>query len=124
MSLTPVEIAWLAVGFAGQATFTARFLVQWIASERRRDSVIPVAFWYLSLAGGLVMLAYATYKRDPVFMTGQSMGVVIYVRNLMLVAKGRRRAAKRAPAPESTSAPATPRPHLDGAARRAGQPRG
>jgi lipid-A-disaccharide synthase-like uncharacterized protein len=85
---------WLIIGFAGQAIFTARFLVQWIASERRRDSVIPVAFWWLSLFGGMTLLSYAIHRRDPVIIVGQSMGVFIYVRNLMLVAKGRRRAAK------------------------------
>jgi lipid-A-disaccharide synthase-like uncharacterized protein len=87
---------WLAVGFTGQALFTARFLVQWIASERRRDSVVPVAFWWFSLMGGLTLLAYATSRRDPVIILGQSMGIFIYVRNLMLVAKGKRRAVKRA----------------------------
>lgn len=85
---------WLIIGFSGQAIFTARFLVQWIASERRRDSVIPVAFWWLSLFGGMTLLSYAIHRRDPVIIVGQSMGVFIYVRNLMLVAKGRRRAAK------------------------------
>jgi lipid-A-disaccharide synthase-like uncharacterized protein len=88
-------MTWLVIGFTGQAVFTARFLVQWIASERKHDSVVPVAFWWLSLIGGLTLLSYATYKRDPVIMVGQSMGVFIYVRNLMLVAKGRRRAARR-----------------------------
>jgi lipid-A-disaccharide synthase-like uncharacterized protein len=86
---------WLVIGFTGQAIFTARFLVQWIASERKSDSVVPVAFWWLSLFGGLTLLSYATYKRDPVIIVGQSMGVFIYVRNLMLVAKGRRAARGR-----------------------------
>lgn len=86
--------SWLVVGFAGQAIFTARFLVQWAASEKKRASVIPVSFWWLSLLGGGILLAYATSKRDPVIMLGQSMGVFVYVRNLMLVDKERRRAAK------------------------------
>jgi lipid-A-disaccharide synthase-like uncharacterized protein len=86
---------WLVIGFTGQAIFTARFLVQWVASERRRDSVVPVAFWWLSLLGGLTLLAYAVSRRDPVIVVGQGMGIFIYVRNLMLVAKGKRRAAKR-----------------------------
>src|SRR4029077_18347054 len=73
-----------------------RFLVQWAASERRRDSVVPVAFWWLSLLGGMTLLVYAVNRRDPVIITGQAMGIIIYVRNLMLVAKGRRRAGKRA----------------------------
>ncbi len=86
---------WLAIGFLGQAIFTARFLAQWIASERRRDSVVPVVFWWLSLFGGLTLLSYAIHRRDPVIVVGQSMGVFIYVRNLMLVAKGKRRAVRR-----------------------------
>ncbi len=76
---------WLAVGFLGQVFFTARFLVQWLASERRRDSVVPVAFWWLSLAGGAALLAYAIFRRDPVIITGQVMGLFVYTRNLMLV---------------------------------------
>ena len=86
---------WLMIGFLGQAVFTARFLAQWVASERRRDSVVPVVFWWLSLAGGFILLSYAVHRRDPVIVVGQSMGVFIYVRNLMLVAKGRRRDARR-----------------------------
>lgn len=87
--------AWLLIGLAGQAIFTMRFLVQWVASERQRNSVVPVAFWYLSLAGGMTLFSYACYRQDTVFILGQSMGVFIYVRNLMLVSKGRRRAAKQ-----------------------------
>lgn len=87
---------WLAIGFLGQATFTARFLVQWIASEKRRDSVVPVAFWWLSLAGGLALLSYAISRRDPVIIVGQAMGLFVYVRNLMLVGKAARREARRA----------------------------
>ena len=86
---------WLAIGFAGQALFTARFVVQWLASERQRDSVVPVAFWWLSLIGGLTLFSYASYRQDPVIMLGQGMGLVVYVRNLMLVSKSKRRAAKR-----------------------------
>src|SRR4051794_39516290 len=87
---------WLMIGFLGQAIFTARFLAQWLASEKRRDSVVPVIFWWLSLAGGMTLLCYAVHREDPVIIAGQSLGVFIYVRNLMLVAKGRRRAAKLA----------------------------
>src|SRR4051795_13113881 len=87
---------WLTVGFLGQATFTARFLVQWIASEKKRDSVVPVAFWWLSLLGGLALLSYAISRRDPVIIVGQAMGLFVYVRNLMLVGKARRREARRA----------------------------
>ena len=86
---------WLAVGFLGQALFSARFLVQWLASEKKRDSVVPVAFWWLSLLGGTALLSYAIFRRDPVIITGQGMGLFVYVRNLMLVSKARRRAARR-----------------------------
>jgi lipid-A-disaccharide synthase-like uncharacterized protein len=76
---------WLAIGFIGQALFFGRFFVQWIASERRKQSVVPRAFWYLSLAGGTVLLAYAIHRRDPVFILGQSAGFLIYTRNLWLI---------------------------------------
>jgi lipid-A-disaccharide synthase-like uncharacterized protein len=82
---TPFELAWVAFGLAGQLLFTARFLVQWIASERARRSVVPVAFWYFSMGGGLMLLTYAIYRADPVFILGQLMGVVIYARNLWLI---------------------------------------
>lgn len=85
------EFWWVAVGLGGQALFTARFLVQWLASERAGRSVIPLAFWYLSIGGGLILLAYALYRRDPVFILGQSMGLVIYLRNLWLIHAERRR---------------------------------
>lgn len=85
------EFWWVVVGFLGQALFSMRFLIQWIMSERARQSVMPVAFWYFSLAGGIVLLAYAIYRRDPVFMLGQAMGLVVYARNLWLI-----NAAKRA----------------------------
>jgi lipid-A-disaccharide synthase-like uncharacterized protein len=80
---------WLAVGLAGQLMFTSRFLVQWITSERRGASVVPTAFWWLSLAGGLTLLAYSFWRMDPVFILGQSMGLVVYARNLMLIRRGR-----------------------------------
>lgn len=92
---------WLVVGFAAQAMFTARFLVQWIASERKRQSTIPVAFWYLSLAGGVMLLAYALWRRDPVFVIGQGAGLVVYVRNIVLL----RRAAH-----DAGTGPVEPRP--------------
>lgn len=82
---TAVELWWVAIGMAGQLLFTGRFLVQWIASERQRKSVIPLAFWYLSMSGGVVLLCYAIYRQDPVFIFGQSTGVVIYARNLWLI---------------------------------------
>lgn len=85
-----IELWWVVFGFAAQAMFTGRFLVQWIASERAKDSVVPVAFWYFSLAGGLMLLAYALYRMDPVFILGQALGVLIYVRNLTLIYAKRR----------------------------------
>lgn len=90
------EWVWLAVGFAGQALFSARFLVQWLASERQRRSIVPRAFWYFSIAGGLTLLAYALYRADPVFILGQLGGVLIYARNLHLIVLERRRAEAHA----------------------------
>jgi len=88
---TWAEFWWVVFGLGGQLLFTARFLVQWLASEKVGRSVVPVAFWYLSIGGGLVLLAYAIYRRDPVFILGQSMGVFIYLRNLVLIHAERRR---------------------------------
>ena len=85
---------WLAIGFAAQLLFSARFLVQWIASEREHRSVVPVAFWILSLAGGTLLLAYAIWRQDPVFIMGQSMGALIYSRNLYLVFRERAQTRK------------------------------
>ena len=75
------------IGFLGQALFSARFIVQWIVSERRSESVIPVAFWVFSIFGGAFLLAYAIYRRDPVFILGQGAGMLVYARNLMLIRK-------------------------------------
>lgn len=79
------EFAWVMFGLAGQLLFTARFVVQWIASERAGRSTIPIVFWWFSIGGGLVLLSYAVYRADPVFILGQSMGVFIYSRNLWLI---------------------------------------
>ena len=76
---------WLAVGFAGQFLFSMRFIVQWIKSEHQKKSVVPVAFWYYSIFGGLVLLAYAIHRHDPVFILGQGMGLFIYARNLYFI---------------------------------------
>ena len=78
---------WIAFGLLGQLVFTARFLVQWIASERKGRSVVPIHFWFLSLAGSIILLTYAIHRRDPVFILGQSVGSIIYIRNLMLIHK-------------------------------------
>ncbi|MEW5806600.1 MAG: lipid-A-disaccharide synthase N-terminal domain-containing protein [Acidobacteriota bacterium] len=82
-----IEILWLIVGFVGQALFAGRFLVQWIASEMKKESIVPIYFWYLSVGGGAALFAYATYKLDPVFMVGQASGLIVYIRNLMLIQK-------------------------------------
>ncbi len=88
------EFWWVAFGLGGQLMFTGRFLVQWIASERAGRSVVPVAFWYFSIAGGAILLSYAIYRQDPVFILGQSLGVLIYSRNLWLIHAERRRAGQ------------------------------
>lgn len=82
---TQTELAWVFFGLCAQLMFTGRFIVQWLASEKAKKSVMPVAFWYFSLTGGLMLLAYAIHRADPVFILGQSLGVVIYVRNLWLI---------------------------------------
>jgi lipid-A-disaccharide synthase-like uncharacterized protein len=115
--LTGLSI-WVKIGFLGQAAFTARFLVQWVASEKKKDSIVPVAFWWLSLLGGTILLAYAIHRQDPVIIVGQAMGLVVYVRNLMLVERARRRAAKRLRRTQSESV-ATSKPHrVDASAKR------
>ncbi|MEE8548959.1 MAG: lipid-A-disaccharide synthase N-terminal domain-containing protein [Alphaproteobacteria bacterium] len=83
---------WLAVGFMGQALFSARFLVQWISSEKQKKSVIPIAFWYFSLGGGVTLLSYAIFRLDPVFIVGQAGGLLVYSRNLYFVLRERRQA--------------------------------
>jgi lipid-A-disaccharide synthase-like uncharacterized protein len=80
---------WLVIGFVGQTLFAMRFLIQWIASEKAKKSVIPVAFWYFSIGGSLILLVYAIHRRDPVFILGQSTGTFIYLRNLYLIKKER-----------------------------------
>lgn len=96
------ESTWLLVGFLGQAAFSARFLLQWIASERARRSIVPRAFWYCSLVGSAILLAYAIHRSDPVFIAGQAGGMAIYLRNLHLIAADRgSRAASAAAAPDS-----------------------
>lgn len=88
MSFLTPENVWVAVGFGGQALFASRFLVQWIATERRRQSVVPTVFWYLSLGGGLALLSYAIWIREWVFIVGQSGGILVYSRNLWFVHRG------------------------------------
>jgi lipid-A-disaccharide synthase-like uncharacterized protein len=86
--ITPERI-WLVVGFAGQGLFASRFIIQWFRSEMEGRSVIPISFWYCSMAGGVVVLAYAIYKKDPVFIIGQASGLFVYSRNLYLIFRER-----------------------------------
>jgi lipid-A-disaccharide synthase-like uncharacterized protein len=78
---------WIVLGMIGQLIFAGRFIIQWIVSEQRKESYIPLMFWYLSLCGSTILLIYAMYRRDPVFILGQSTGFIVYIRNLMLINK-------------------------------------
>lgn len=86
------NLYWLIIGFLGQALFSMRFLVQWLASERQRRSVVPPVFWVFSLFGGSALLSYAIYRQDPVFIVGQAGGLLIYSRNLYFIYRERLRA--------------------------------
>ena len=99
-----VDHVWLAVGLLGQGFFFSRFLVQWWASERARRSVVPITFWYFSLGGGVVLLAYSIYKMDPVFILGQGVGLFVYMRNLYLIF------VEHSPAGAEDPAPSKPEP--------------
>ena len=81
---------WLIIGFMGQGLFTARFLVQWLVSEKKGAVTVPVSFWWLSLVGGTSLLSYAISRKDPVIIVGQAMGIFVYTRNMMLTAKAKR----------------------------------
>ncbi|HEY0282357.1 MAG TPA: lipid-A-disaccharide synthase N-terminal domain-containing protein [Rhizomicrobium sp.] len=96
LSWITVDHVWLLIGFTGQALFTARFIVQWFKSEIVGKSVIPLAFWWFSVGGGIVLLAYAVHRMDPVFIAGQAGGLVVYARNLYLIFRERK--AKRSSA--------------------------
>jgi len=86
-SLSSIEIFFLAVGFVGQGLFASRFIIQWIYSERKGYSSFPIIFWYLSILGGIGLLTYAIFRKDPVIIVGQSFGIFIYLRNLYLIYK-------------------------------------
>ena len=86
-SLSSIEIIFLIIGFVGQGLFASRFIFQWIYSERRGESYIPIIFWYLSIFGGIGLLTYAIFRKDPVIILGQSFGIFIYLRNLKLIYK-------------------------------------
>ena len=86
-SLTYYEIIFLIIGFVGQGLFASRFVVQWLYSEKKGESTIPIIFWYLSIFGGIGLLTYAIFRKDPVIITGQLFGIFIYTRNLFLIYK-------------------------------------
>ena len=88
-NLSQIEIFFLVVGFTGQALFASRFIVQWIYSEKKGESHIPVIFWYLSIFGGIGLLIYAIFRKDPVIILGQTFGIFIYLRNLILIYKNK-----------------------------------
>tara|TARA_X000000950_G_C13919822_1_gene662848 strand:- start:10618 stop:10905 length:288 start_codon:yes stop_codon:yes gene_type:complete len=85
--LSKIEIIFLIIGFLGQGLFASRFIYQWIYSEKNKQSLIPIGFWYLSIFGGLGLLTYAIFRMDPVIITGQICGILIYTRNLVLIYK-------------------------------------
>ena len=89
-SLTTYEIIFLLIGFLGQGIFASRFVIQWIYSEKKGESIIPIHFWYLSILGGFGLLTYAIFRKDPVIITGQLFGILIYSRNLILIYKRKR----------------------------------
>ena len=89
-STPTVELTWLGLGLVAQLMFSMRFLIQWIATERARTSIVPETFWYFSFAGGVLLLAYAIYRLDPVFILGQTTGLIIYSRNIYFIWLGRR----------------------------------
>jgi lipid-A-disaccharide synthase-like uncharacterized protein len=101
---------WLALGFLGNTLFFSRFMVQWIASERAGRSYVPNAFWWLSIAGSVVLLLYAIHKRDPVFILAYLPNCVVYVRNLMLIRKHHRAEESARPAPARPIDAASPPP--------------
>ncbi len=84
-NMTTVELIWTLIGFGGQALFASRFIIQWFRSEQVGRSIIPIAFWYCSIGGGIVLFSYALYRQDPVFIAGQGLGLFVYARNLFLI---------------------------------------
>ena len=88
-NLSSYELFFLIIGFVGQGLFASRFIVQWIYSEKKGQSSIPIIFWYLSISGGLGLLTYAVFRKDPVIIIGQTFGIFIYIRNLVLIYKGK-----------------------------------
>lgn len=91
--MTLAHSSWVAIGLAGQALFTMRFVVQWLATERNKRSVVPESFWYYSIAGSLILLCYSIYRQDPVFILGQAFGSTVYLRNLHFIRREKTHAA-------------------------------
>jgi lipid-A-disaccharide synthase-like uncharacterized protein len=91
ISFSTEEMVWLGIGFFGQSLFFSRWVLQWFVSEKKSESQIPVSFWYMSLAGSVIVLAYAIHKVDLVFIAGQSVGTLVYVRNLVLIHRSKER---------------------------------
>ena len=89
-SLSNIELLFLSIGFLGQGLFASRFIVQWIYSEKKGESSIPIIFWYLSIFGGIGLLTYAVFRKDPVIITGQLFGILIYTRNLILIYRNKK----------------------------------
>ncbi len=89
INLTRIEILFLCIGFVGQGLFASRFVIQWIYSEKKGISYIPIIFWYLSIFGGLGLLIYAIFRKDPVIILGQMFGIFVYLRNLILIYRRR-----------------------------------
>lgn len=94
---TSGQLIWVMVGFFGQALFSARFIIQWFVSEKAKESVVPVAFWYFSMLGGVTLLTYAIWRRDPVIIAGQAGGLLIYARNLWFIHHKRAEVADKVP---------------------------
>ena len=103
--MSTTEVVWVGIGFLGQGVFFMRWVVQWWVSERSAKSHVPAAFWYLSLIGGLITLTYAIYRKDPVFIAGQSIGSFVYLRNLMLISRSARTALSQDHATANPAAP-------------------
>jgi lipid-A-disaccharide synthase-like uncharacterized protein len=102
-SISTTELVWLFIGFAAQLMFSMRFILQWIASEKAKRSIVPEVFWYFSVAGGAMLFAYAIYRGDPVFILGQGMGLLIYVRNIHMIWREK---AEKAEVERAANAPA------------------
>lgn len=94
-SISTTELIWLTVGFGAQAMFSMRFIIQWIASERARRSIVPETFWYFSFAGGFMLFIYAVYRMDPVFILGQGSGLFIYARNIWFIWRAKHEVAEQ-----------------------------